>query len=133
MGNRRKTGYVVWKTSLIRSPEHFWSTYAKNKLLLPTIAILPKNHSRDSPHYNENCSIRHIPGIQNIRITILEGGVILGIIEEDVELDKSGKEDEEEATDVIVLLELAVVVEEVEVVNFGRPLLAMVITVILAF
>jgi hypothetical protein len=48
-------------------------------------------------------------------------------------LDKSGKEDEEEATDVIVLLELAVVVEEVEVVNFGRPLLAMVITVILAF
>ena len=66
-------------------------------------------------------------------LPFLEGGVILGIIEEDVELDKSGKEDEEETTDVIVLLELAVVVEEVEVVNFGRPLLEMVITVILAF
>ena len=39
----------------------------------------------------------------------------------------------EETTDVIVLLEVAVVVEEVEVVNFGRPLLAMMITVILAF
>lgn len=54
---------------------------------------------------------------------------MLGMTEDDVELDEGNAEEDEETADVIMLVELAVVAVEA-VVNFGKPLLLMVINVI---
>ena len=62
-------------------------------------------------------------------LPFLDGGVILGMTEDDVELDEGNAEEDEETADVIMLVELAVVAVEA-VVNFGKPLLLMVINVI---
>lgn len=62
-------------------------------------------------------------------LPFLEGGVIFGMMDDDVEFDERNEGEEEETA--VVVEEAAV--DDVAVVNFGSPLLEIVIFVILVF